>query len=56
MEANTVFSGRLREADRALGAVGCMLVALKSIGASTPSGAVIQFVAFGIKSGGLWGA
>ena len=55
LKAATVFSGRLRQTEQTLGTVYCMVVALESIGATAPDGAVFQFVAFGIKSAGLWG-
>ena len=56
MEATTVISGRLRPTGLALGTVGWKVVALKSVGATTTTyETVFQFVAFGIKSAGLWG-
>ena len=55
MKATAVISGRLRLTVHSLGAVYWMVVTLKSIGTTTTGGTVFQFVAFGIKSAGLWG-
>ena len=56
MKATAVISGRLRLTVRTLGAVFWIIVTLESFGATTTSDTVFQFVAFGIKSAGLWGA
>jgi len=56
LKATSVISGRLRLSEQTLGAVYCMVVTLESVGAATTSGTVFQFVAFGIKNAGLWGA
>jgi len=55
MEAS-VISGRLRPTEQALGTVGCMVVTLESFGTTAANVTVLQFVAFGIKNVGLWGA
>ena len=56
VKATPVISGRLRQAVLTLGSVHCLLVALKSIGTAATVVTVFQFVAFGIKNVGLWGA
>jgi hypothetical protein len=56
LKATTVISGRLRLSVQTLGTVYCLVVTLKSIGTTTASVTVFQFVAFGIKNAGLWGA
>ena len=56
MKATAVISGRLRLTVHTLGTVYCMVVALKSFGTTTTVDTVFQFVAFGIKNAGLWGA
>ena len=55
-KASTVISGRLRQTELTLGTVDWLVVSLESIGTVTTSEAVFQFVAFGIKNVGLWGA
>ena len=58
LKATTVISGRLRQTGQTLGTVNWVgvVVALESIGTTASIGAVCQFVAFGIKNVGLWGA
>jgi len=56
METTSVFSGRLRQTEHSLGAVYWMVFTLESFGTTTTSVTVFQFVAFGIKNVGLWGA
>ena len=55
MKATTVVSGRLRQTVLTLGTVSWLVVALESFGTATTYVTVFQFVAFGIKSLGLWG-
>ena len=55
-KAAKVISGRLRPTIFSLGSVYWKVITLKSIGAKPTRAGVIQFVAFRIKNGGLWGA